>query len=230
MPIIKLIKIIFLMFIYSVATSAAEVEVGGMGESGCDNIYDYEVCVTLIFTGEIKKGDASVLEGFIERTSSVLTESLGRKTRVGKIHFDSKGGHLQESMKIGRLIRKHLIQAQVTGDSECHSSCVIAFAGGVIRLPVGKVGIHSFYSDEFFSNGNPSDVSFKYNQMSDLLEMYLKEIRVSNDLLEHMKRVPHYNIHVLEFEELEKYGLLGIDPVYAQLIQEKPYKALKRIP
>jgi len=207
----------FVLILLSVNVASAEFSFGQLDDAGCDHIYNYQACVTVTLTGRINRGDTEKLKGLIDRISSTLSQISGKKTRVGKIQMDSNGGDLLEAIKIGRMIRAQLINTQITHDSQCHSSCVIAFAGGNFRAPVGPTGIHSFYSEEFISSKNHAHASSKYNDISDLIEAYLKEVRVSEALLDHMKRVPHYTMHLMTHEELKEYGLLGIDPVYAQI-------------
>lgn len=207
----------YLLLLFSAHAASAEFDVGEVDGPGCDHIYSYKVCVTVTLTGRINNSDTEKLKAFIDRVSNTISKVSGEKTRVGQIHMDSNGGNLLEAMKIGRMIRAQLINTSVTYDSQCHSSCVIAFAGGSLRIPIGPTGIHSFYSEEFISNKNHARASSKYNDISDLIEAYLKEVRVSDALLDHMKRVPHYTMHLMTYEELKEYGLLGIDPVYAQI-------------
>lgn len=214
---LKLLWAYSLLLLFSAHAASAEFAVGHVDGPGCDHIYSYKVCVTATLTGRINSGDTEKLKAFIDRISSTLSKISGKKTRVGKINMDSNGGDLLEAMKIGRMIRAQLINTQITHDSQCHSSCVIAFAGGSFRVPIGPTGIHSFYSEEFMSTENHADASSKYNDISDLIEVYLKEVRVSDALLDHMKRVPYYTMHLMTYDELKEYGLLGIDPVYAQI-------------
>lgn len=182
------------------------------------------MCVILLVEGEIEKGDGAKLRQIIEKISVTFSEKFELKTRVGKIHFNSPGGDLYEAMTIGRLIRQEMITTQVTRDSLCYSACVIAYLGGVQRIPVGPIGIHSFYSKEFIGAPNFSQASERYNEVSSQIENYLKELRIPASFLDEMKKVPHYNLKKLAFEDLERYGVFGIDPVYAQI---KPRKQVK---
>ena len=159
---------------------------------------------TLLLSGDIVQGDATRLEVRI-----VADE-------VRKITFNSGGGDIAEAVAIGRLIRENLIATEVPYGSECHSACVFAFAGGVVRMAPGTIGIHSFYSDDFIGSGDFADASEVYNEVSVILEVYLEEMRIPDDLLDHIKRVPHDEISILGPEEREAYFLEGIDPVYRQ--------------
>ena len=146
------------------------------------------------------------------------------KARVGLIIFDSQGGDLFEGMKIGKLIRNKMISTQVTHDATCHSACVIAFLGGVERTPVGPMGIHSFYSTEFIGELNFTLASDKYNAISSQVEKYLNELRIPVTILDEMKKIPYYDLKIIDAEQVESLGLLGIDPVYAQMLHDSRRK------
>ena len=158
----------------------------------------------LLFSGRIKVGDARQIQSHIEGA------------RVKVITFDSLGGNLAESMEIGRLLRGNLIRAEISFGDVCYSACVVAFAGGVERTPHGSLGVHSFYSEGFIGTGNYAEASEIYEEAAERLEAYLKEMRIPVALLDHMKRVSHEEIDILNAEQVKEYFLEGIDPVYLQ--------------
>ena len=219
----KLSLLTVCLFIGSTAT-ASEITMADIDGPGCDNILGSKICITLLVEGEIEKGDGARLRQMIDKTSVVFSEKFELKARVGKIHFNSPGGDLYEAMKVGQLIRQEMITTQVTRDSLCYSACVIAYLGGVLRIPVGPIGIHSFYSNEFIGASNFAEASKRYNEILSQLESYLRELRIPVSFLDEMKKVPHYNLKKLEFEDLERYGVIGVDPLYAQM---KPKKQIK---
>lgn len=90
------------------------------------------------------------------------TEALLALIRRGhlehaRIYFDSPGGDVTESMKLGDAIRSHHLNTAIgrpgdTADDEseaiCASACVFAYAGGENRfMPAnsGRLGIHQFH-------------------------------------------------------------------------------------
>lgn len=77
----------------------------------------------LVFTDQIMVGDAQKLEQAIAR------HRLGIGMRV---HMISQGGDVDESLRIGRVLRRHA--ATVTHGHQCASSCVLAFLGGTRRI------------------------------------------------------------------------------------------------
>ncbi len=171
-----------------------------------------DVCMAVLAQGEIKSGDTEALKKIIEK----IEKFAALKTQIGMIVFDSKGGNVQESLKMGRYIRSRQFATFVTHDSICASACIFAYSGGVFRVPVGPLIIHSFYSKEFEDTGNYTEADKKYNIMADEIEKYLKEMRINRTLLDKIISIPHFTNKTLTLEENENFGLFGMDPVYAQ--------------
>lgn len=111
------------------------------------------------------------------------------------------------------------MSVQVAHDSVCYSACVIAHLGGVVRIPMG---IHSFYSNEFVGAENFASSSKKYNDISELVTAYLREMRVPTALLDEMMKVSHKSLKILDFEEMKRFGVIGQDPVYLQTKGNSP--------
>ena len=216
------IRALLVLLTISSTTVAANFSVSGLNGSGCENLSGSRACVTMLLAGDIEEGDAARLVDFIEATSNVLSSSLKQPVRVGQIYLHSNGGNLIEAMRIGRVIRNNLISVQITHDSVCYSACVIAHLGGVVRIPVGPMGIHSFYSSEFVGSENFASSSKKYNEIAELVGAYMREMRVPTSLLDEMMKVSHKSVKILDFEEMKRFGVIGQDPVYLQAKGEKP--------
>jgi len=206
----------------SSTTVAANFLPSGLNDWACDNLKGSRVCVTIALVGEIEQGDAARLLKFIDVTSEVLSAEFNRPVRVGQIYLNSNGGNLLEAMKVGRVIRNNLMSVLVTDDSVCYSACVIALLGGVVRIPFGPVGIHSFYSSEFVGAENFASSSKKYNEIAESVTGYMREMRVPTALLDEMMKVSHKSIKILDFDEMERFGVIGLDPVYQQSKGDSP--------
>lgn len=164
------IRALLVLLTISSTSVAANFSVSGLNGSGCENFIGSRACVTMLLAGDIEEGDAARLVDFIDATSNVLSPSLKQPVRVGQIYLHSNGGNLIEAMRIGRVIRNNLMSVQVTPhDSVCYSACIIAHLGGVVRSPVGPMGIHSFYSSEFVGSENFASSSKKYNEIAELV-------------------------------------------------------------
>jgi hypothetical protein len=91
-------------------------------------------------------------------TESLLAFVRQNHLEHARLFFDSGGGDVGESLKLGEEIRKHRFNTAVgrAGDAPdeeseavCASACVFAYAGGESRfMPAnsGRLGIHQFYA------------------------------------------------------------------------------------
>ena len=103
--------------------------------------------------------DKIELNGSINKDTSFILERALKDIRVCKdgagslyatiVYMNSDGGSVADGIKIGRLFKKHAIQAIVTGDQVCASSCAFAFLGAKFRSIYhnGKILFHSPYND-----------------------------------------------------------------------------------
>lgn len=104
-------------------------------------------------TGSFERGDADRLSGTLQ--------TLKGGARVGEslllVSFDSKGGTLEEGMRIGRLLRQFGVSTVIRAGSRCLSACALAFLGGTAVSPAGvepgrrlevggQLGFHAFYA------------------------------------------------------------------------------------
>lgn len=212
----------FTIFLVPLTATAAEFvpQNTDAHKDSCRGPTKADICLTILLKGEILPGDAAKLQ----KTLTALSTSPAKvevRVRIGAIMFDSPGGDVDESMKIGRIIRNELMWTQVTSDSVCYSACVLAFVGGVSRLVFGPVGIHSFYSSDFFGGASFDSASKQYNAAAKVVEAYLSDVRIPTSLLDEMRKVSHRSLKVLSGDELVRFAVVGIDPVYVQL-QSRP--------
>jgi hypothetical protein len=103
---------------------------------------------TVYASGAIVAGTTESLLAFIRRN----------RLEHARIYFDSPGGDVAESIKLGEELRSHHINTAIgrpddTPDEEseavCASACVFAYAGGENRFMAansGRLGIHQFSS------------------------------------------------------------------------------------
>lgn len=184
----------------------------------CKLYGEYTVCWTLSVNGEIEKGDTKHLLSALEVVARQRPKRGGR-SRIGTILFNSPGGDLTEAMVLGRAIRKHLIQTSISGNASCASACVIAFLGGIERWPLGPVIMHSLQSREFTGSENPDKASGKREQTANELRQYLEEMHISATLIEELDKIPPDSAKTLSVPELDRLGVMGTDPSWAQLTQ-----------
>lgn len=109
----------------------------------------------------VRRGALSAI--YIEGSISPgLTEGLvealdAHNVKGGIVYFDSNGGDLRESLKLGQFLRqagfdtgigKRQSHTTYPAPASCESACVLAFAGGKYRFALDRsfIGIHRFYA------------------------------------------------------------------------------------
>lgn len=134
------------------------------------------------------------------------------------VSLNSEGGDVHAAMTIGRMFRKARVWAKVGWSGKCMSSCVLLLAGAVKRSTFdgGPVGIHRPYTTD------TEAVSFEELQTSTTklgvdVSAYLHEMNIPISLYESMKLIPPENIRILSHSELNAFGLYEMDPVFAEL-------------
>jgi len=132
-----------------------------------------------------------------------------------QVQLDSPGGSIEEAMKIGRLIRKHLIATkQVVGYSEecvfysrcgppphCSSACFFIWSAGFIRSGE-RIGLHRPTSKELLGM-DPDRASVWYRQILTELEAYLREMEVPPQFFQIMTSTTSSGIRWLSRSEIE---------------------------
>ena len=217
----------FLCIVLALATQvggtsdAAEFRAGEIDGPFCLDLANSGLagCVTVYMEGPIETGDADKLLQVIGHLEQSFGQEFGHAhMRVGKLQLNSRGGDLEEAVRIGRIVRARLMSTQVPTDSECYSSCVISLIGGVFRGALGKTGIHSFSSAAIKGSSDYSDASTKFDAVAKLLREYVAEMRIPESFVDEMLLTRHDKLRLLTRAERERFGLyFGFDPVYAQM-------------
>ena len=175
----RILALFLLVMLDSVSAQAVEVAPSNVDGAGCEPSAENVTCITLYVHGKIERGDADKIRQKIE-----AVDDFKDMVNIGLISLDSTGGDVREAMKIGRLFREKLLTVWVARNSKCYSSCVISLLGGVARLSMGEIGIHSFYSPEYIGSGKYKEASKVYDEISSALEAYMKEMRIPIALLD----------------------------------------------
>ena len=90
--------------------------------------------------------DGFVLElvgDIIPDLSNEVRAELDANKKINTVRLSSRGGSVEEAIKIGRLIRQRVLNAEISGD--CDSSCSLVMIGGVRRTippPFYSLGFH----------------------------------------------------------------------------------------
>lgn len=185
--------------------------------------YDNILCKTfhcISATGTIDKNSSTKLQKLLN--SKWLLESKLKAVVV----FDSPGGILSESLKVGRLIRSkghhtsvgRFVWAgpdKVTFTSgRCFSACAYAFLGGASRGLSGgsALGVHQFFSKDDFVNPL-AKTRMKLERFVDQYVMsklgrYVEDMGVSARFLEAASKTFPTKMHVLTKQELEAWNIV----------------------
>jgi len=159
-------------------------------------------CTTGFLNGQIFKGDYEKVATLLEANRPFLNIFA----------LDSPGGDVDDALKIGRLLRKHLVETWapipfpiggalvvpgvVAGDEKlvslcsgpgctCASACALIWFGGVAR--VGTVGLHRpSTGDPVFRQLSPSNASTGYRREVEDIVAYLDEMEVPKSIVESM--------------------------------------------
>ena len=113
---------LFLICCWGLASAA---EIGVSHHDGVDDV---------IFSGEIKKGDAQALKPFIDQVAG--------NGRPHRFIIHAPGGNVSEAMQIGTLLRESGFSVFEPQGVSCISACVFAIMGGTSRVINGRVGLH----------------------------------------------------------------------------------------
>lgn len=115
-------------------------------------------------------------------------------------------------MQIGRAIRANKLQVVVRPDGECLSSCVYVIAAGVIKHPLGKVGIHRPYFSDIPNEG----VEVGLRETLAASKKYFSEMNIPPNLADEMFSIPPEDIRILGDAKLSFYRLNQDDMAYGE--------------
>ena len=161
-------------------------------------IRDAGLPVQAELVGEISPGDADRIIGALEhaKPSKLISEINKRaSSRLYDsrqwlwVRVESRGGDIDDAMKIGRYLRS--ANALIAVAQHCNSSCVFLLAGATERIgngaAPGRVGVHRPY----FQNA-PAGADFEqiFSDMHMKVVAYLREMRLSPALADVMFAIP----------------------------------------
>lgn len=164
----------------------------------------------LYLTGDIKRADVAALEKIIPQHRAIFLKS--------------SGGDLDAALDLGRILRKHSTLAIV--DHVCASACVFVLAGASNRGIFGKVGIHRPYRLRDDAT-TAEEQKANYILLGNELKNYLNEMNINPALYDDMIRISPGSVKFLSEQDLERYGLSGIDPYREEADSAYQAKELK---
>lgn len=152
-------------------------------------------------------------EGEIRNEDIAEFEKIESSDNVTIVYLNSPGGNAYASIKIAQVLDGKKAMVIIKKGDRCFSSCVIAFAGGVIRRNHGSIGIHSIY------NVNVQD-SYEKNQrgfaeIETAVKQRLRYSGISESIWSEMQSVPAERIKMLSDKYMTDTRLVGITPAYS---------------
>ena len=194
---------LFAALAFSSATTLADVtkDVDCSTPAGC-----------YLISGEITDADATALE-------QIARFLEGRGLNRPTITLNSPGGVVDAAIAAGRTIRQMRSKVEVDSGSRCLSACVFLLAGGASRLVsvTGKVGIHRPYTPQV-GELDIQQAQQDYRATQDKAKEFLRDMNLSDRLYDAMVQVPSEQMRILDFDELEYFGLNLADPVEVEYV------------
>lgn len=185
-------------------------------------------------SGDIVEGSAKRLEDLVR----------DRSIRNAVIHFDSTGGLVVESVRMGQAIRRLGLSTDVSPDragrfagrkAMCASACVYAYAGGVARYmndENGRLGVHQYYAR---TDKAPAPDDLKVAQLlSSVIVAHLQEMGISTSLYVAAAMTDSGDMLWLDSAESAAFDLVneGVLPAKANIRitpEGRPYLVISQI-
>lgn len=162
----------------------------------------------VFFSGPIEAGD---LQKIVKELGKVQPGKNKYDPRLdAEVHaflmVSSKGGSVDEAMRIGDYIEEHGIGVMIPqGIGECMSSCVLILAGGDTKTVNGRIGIHRPYLTDLSIGGDAGAKSL--SRYIEKIRAYLDEKGIAPSLVDDMFSVPPEEIKYLSKDDVSRYRL-----------------------
>lgn len=182
-----------------------------------NNIVGNKTLVNVVLEGEIRKGDHETLFNVLKDIPPPAH---------AEIILRSPGGDYNESIKIGRLLRKAKLGANIpywrSGGASCSpddgypppkdknncicaSACAFIFFGAVHKNGT-MLGLHRpYFAPSFYSTLQPDDASAQYQRLIKDSSEYLKEMGITEEIQKRILASASNDIDFLEPEYVKKY-------------------------
>jgi ATP-dependent protease ClpP protease subunit len=172
--------------------------------------------------------------GEINRDAVLLVKRAYDEIKAPNFSLDSFGGDVDAGLAIGRFLRnmgEPSSNVVVPREAKCASACIFILAGGGFRQVYGQLGIHRPFLDTPSRLMTTEDVKKAVMQTQEKLRAYFREMNISERLADDMMMIPSNQIRWLSPQEIESYGLNGVDPVIgeASVLKDAQKYGLSRI-
>jgi hypothetical protein len=163
----------------------------------------------LRFRGRI----ATEFAALAERVTRVA-DALGIRKRV--LDIDSAGGQVEDAIRAGDFIAASRWTIWVREDSVCHSACVFLLSAGDVRRIAGDIGIHRIIRMSSTATTR-AELNAELQVVHSRVRDYLQRNGASVDVADLMMAVPNRSLRMLSEDELQRFGLDGVNPAQDDL-------------
>lgn len=150
-----------------------------------------------------------VLKGLIETGDSDKLLVKIKNTKHFGLLLDSKGGDLEEAIKLGSIVKTLGMTVRVSKDGVCGSACFFIYMNGLSRLAAGiEFKIHSkspivgfiAIHRPFFKVADTNNQKVLEKKAAE----YLKNLSVPTDLIEKMMSVSSVDAYFLTNDDIDR--------------------------
>lgn len=162
----------------------------------------------IVLSGEIKSGDYKKLEVMYLRPIRGPQDLPVAFWMTAPIHLDSKGGNVDEALKMAELINK--LSRTVVVNEICASSCSLLFMAGASRHvgETGRIGLHRIYfNPEYYQNISISKAKHLYEKNEELFKQRMLKYGLPQSLFERMMRTSSDSIYWLSKSDIDSVGM-----------------------
>lgn len=163
---------------------------------------------SLLFSGEIKKGDAEK-----------LVKTIIQNIFSHRIILDSPGGDIEEAIRVASIVKALHYDTQVAGGGFCASACFFIYLAGDDRLAAGTIegtmptiylgyiGLHRpyFKSDPAVRDGSAKSITHQHDIMK-ITSDYLRNSDVPQNLIDKMMSRPSNDIYWMTDDDVKQIG------------------------
>lgn len=149
----------------------------------------------------------------IERVTQVADElDIGKRV----LDVDSAGGQVEDAIVVGDFIAESRWTIWVREGAICHSACVFILSAGDTRMIAGRVGIHRIIRMSSTATTR-AQLNAELRVVYDRVRDYLERNGAATAVADLMMAVPNRGLRLLTPEELQLYGLDGVNPAQDDL-------------
>jgi hypothetical protein len=163
----------------------------------------------IVYRGRINGAFASLIERV-----TVTADDLGIEKRL--LDINSPGGRVEDAIRAGDFIAESHWSIWVREGAICHSACVFILAAGDIRMIAGQVGIHRIIRMSSTAT-SLAELSEELQAVYDRVRAYFERNGAASAVVDLMTAVPNRNLRLLSNDELQLYGLDGVNPAQDDL-------------